>query len=117
MAVAVSQLSPSGDVRVCPDAVVEVTCNISRSRQLLSWVVTPPGEAAIPNFLRTTSLPEIGQPVPFELPGINITIDNVTSTSIISSLTVDTSQYEITSDPITVTCTGADGQADIRNLG
>ncbi len=118
LAVSVAQLSPSGDVRVCLGAVVEVTCNISRSSSFLSWLVTRPRSIGTsPNFLETNDLPEIGVPVPHGLPGINVTIYNVTDTSIVSNLTLDTSNYEIADEPITVRCQSADGAAAIRNFG
>ena len=114
----VAQLSPSGDIRVCLDAVIEMTCNISRSRSMLNWEVTPPmSQFAAGTFMDTNNLPSIGMPVPHGLPGINVTILNVTSTSIVSNLTVDTSNYDLTGEPLTVRCTGAEGEAEIRNLG
>ncbi len=118
LAVSVAQLSPSGDVQVCLGAVVEVTCNISRSFSILSWEVVPPLRSnPVASFTDTNSLPEIGVPVPHSLSGINLTIHNVTDTSIVSNLTVNTSNFNITDDPIGVRCTGADGEAAIRNFG
>ena len=113
----VSQLSPSGDVRVCPDAVVEITCNVSHSTRLITWtIVQPMSNLEYQNLIETDDLPEIGVPIPHSLPGINVTLQSVTNTSIVTSLTIDTSNYIIAEKPILVTCSEP-GQAEIINPG
>ena len=108
---------PSGDVLICPGSVVEIVCNIS-GQSLLDWRVTQPmSSAPSVQIFENFSLTE---PMPFgSLQGINVTIHDGSSVSsgIVSTLTVDTSNYDLSDQFILVRCTGADGVAMIRNQG
>ena len=115
-----AQLTPSGEVLVCPDAVLEITCNVTE-QGFLQWTVmsqqiqplVPFGISAMffnPSLL---GVPLSQSP---RAPGITVTPHIVSSALISATMTMDTANYDLrTLGPIEVTCAGE--QAAIRESG
>ena len=115
-----AQLTPSGEVLVCPDAVLEITCNVTE-RSSLQWTVMsqqiqPPVPFAIDARFFDNSLLGVPLPQSPRAPGITVTPHIVSSALISTTMTVDTANYDLrTLGPIEVTCAGE--HAAIRELG
>lgn len=99
------------DVRVCPNSkdIVVIMCNESRRSVLQLRVDAPPMLSDTVFVSETNSI--IEEPVPFEsrpgsstFQGINLTVHSVSNTSISASVTIDTSNYNLTGSHITVAC-------------
>ena len=93
------------DVKVCPDSqdVVIITCNESRSR--VRWRIKAPLMLVDTEFADDRD--PIGIPEPFGglAGGVNLTVHSASDTSISSSVTVDTSYFNLTtSSEIRVSC-------------
>ena len=107
---------------MCPDAVLEMTCNVTEPEQgFLQWTVMsqqiqPPVPYLIAALIFNQSL--LGVPLPQfpRAPGITVTPHIVSSALISATMTVDTANYDLrTLGPIEVTCAGE--HAAIRELG
>ena len=100
-----TQLTPSGDVLICPHSTVEFTCNAMGNAVPYRWDVMGPGiptGLSYPIVLSTM----VGEPLQATgVPGIAVIPHVVSSTGISSSLTVDTANYNLSLGPITVECT------------
>ena len=95
-----TQLTPSGDVLVCPHSTVEITCNVTGNvnhqwRVMSSSLVE---RVSYPIFQDTMVGTLLTSP---RTPGITVMVHVVSSTGISSSLTVNTANYSL---PITVEC-------------
>ena len=115
-----AQLTPSGEVLVCPDAVLEITCNVTEQDSLqlrvMSQQIQPPVPFVL--FLPFFNHSMLGVPLPQSprAPGITVTPHIVSSALISATMTVDTANYDLrTLGPIEVTCAGE--HAAIRELG
>ena len=114
-----AQLTPSGEVLVCPDAVLEITCNVTNQDQLL-WLVMSQQIESVPYLIWASLFNQslLGVPLPQSprAPGITVTPHIVSSALISATMTVDTANYDLrTLGPIEVTCAGE--HATIRELG
>ena len=99
-------LSPVGDVQVCPNSqdVVVITCNESRSS--LQWRIETliSADSVFVSDEDPLGIPRNFMEVGGGSPGINVTVLSASSTSVSSSVTVDTSQYNLTGSRIKVLC-------------
>ena len=114
-----AQLTPSGEVLVCPDAVLEMTCNVTE-QDLLWRVMSQQIQSPVPFviFIAVFNQSLLGVPLPQSprAPGITVTPHIVSSALISATMTVDTANYDLgTLGPIEVTCAGE--HAAIRELG
>ena len=115
-----AQLTPSCEVLVCPDAVLEITCNVIE-QGFLQWTVMsqqiePPVYYPIDTQFFNESLLGVPLPQSPRAPGITVTPHIVSSALISATMTVDTANYDLhTLGPIEVTCAGE--HAVIRELG
>ena len=98
------------NVRVCPghEELVVITCHQGiLGLTVLQWEIQAPpmltGTAFVPQSAETPT----GTPIPFSserLPGVNVTLHNISDSGIFSSVAVDTSQYNLTDSEVIVTC-------------
>ena len=98
-------------MRVCPDSEdVVVTCNQSvPGFNTLLWVIEVPSMLIRDTVFVSAETP-VGVPLPFAspgsppLPGITLILHNISDTTILSSVTVNTSHYNLTGSRISVAC-------------
>ena len=115
-----AQLTPSGEVLVCPDAVLEMTCNVTEQGflqwRVMSQQIQPPVPYFIWASLFNSSMLGVPLPQSSRAPGITVTPHIVSSALISATMTVDTANYDLrTLGPLEVTCAGE--HAAIRELG
>ena len=97
------ELSPSGDVTVCPYSrdVIHLTCNITTTFQILEWNFSTPSDVSGNTVTFTSSDPVGTMKGPDNNPGIIATLDSTSGTGVSSTVTVNTSDVTL---PITITC-------------
>ena len=113
-----AQLAPSGQVLVCPDTILEMTCN-ETEENFLQWIVMSQQiQPPVPYAILSSDQSSVGRPLSESprAPGITATPRIVSSAIISSTLTVDVSRYDLrTRGPIEVSCT--EEYAAIRLFG
>ncbi len=111
IALSLAQLTPSGDVFVCPGTVVEITCNVSTG--FLQWGVQSPQihpKQSLGISYDFFDYSRLGIPRPYagnSAPGVTETTHALSASGVSSSLTVNTTYHNLTAGPIVVTCASA----------